>query len=481
MTIVTDTRTVNTTGGTVPAFGYVYWWLRPDVPGESYGDSSAIAVPFDAAGSYTVEINPSGPDDYWTLITRVPGLPDETYHFQVPAVTLVTVSELVAGFQVDPITLSPLIPVPPSIQNIVDEMIVDSRLDEDDLVLIQNDLGEINVGSVRGPTGPEGQTGPTGQMGPVGPEFMVWRGAWNESTDYSENDAVSYLGSSYFATAEPGVNDIPTDGSPWEPFAIQGSQGDPGPAGPEGAQGPLGEDGAPGPKGDPGDPASNLITSVNGHTGVVVLGYGDVGAASAAQGLLAAQALPNPLLSGGRLLINGDATPSTASWNTLVGSEAGLGLNASATSNTLIGERAGRSIVSGPFNSIVGSSSAVTALATTTRATSLGALVSLTTDATAIGAGAIATHAGAVAIGRASGGTIATNAATSIAVNDFVLGVTEHTVRIPGTLRFHNSSNEQTTVGSAGAASAPPATPTKYIKIIDSTGTALLIPAYAVS
>lgn len=42
-----------------------------------------------------------------------------------------------------------------------------------------------------------------------------------------------------------------------------------------------------------------------------------------------------------------------------------------------------------------------------------------------------------------------------------------------------SSGNEQTTVGAAGGASALPATPTKYLKVVDSTGATLVIPAYA--
>lgn len=44
-----------------------------------------------------------------------------------------------------------------------------------------------------------------------------------------------------------------------------------------------------------------------------------------------------------------------------------------------------------------------------------------------------------------------------------------------------SATNEQTTVGAAGAASALPATPTKYFKVHDSAGTVLIIPAYAAS
>lgn len=41
------------------------------------------------------------------------------------------------------------------------------------------------------------------------------------------------------------------------------------------------------------------------------------------------------------------------------------------------------------------------------------------------------------------------------------------------------AANAQTTVGAAGAASALPATPTKYLKVVDSAGTTLVVPAYA--
>jgi hypothetical protein len=58
----------------------------------------------------------------------------------------------------------------------------------------------------------------------------------------------------------------------------EGPQGDTGPAGATGAQGPVGATGPKGDKGDPGDPATNLVTSVNGEIGTVVLDAADVGA-----------------------------------------------------------------------------------------------------------------------------------------------------------------------------------------------------------
>lgn len=48
-----------------------------------------------------------------------------------------------------------------------------------------------------------------------------------------------------------------------------------------------------------------------------------------------------------------------------------------------------------------------------------------------------------------------------------------------GIMRWYDASVFQTTVGAAGGASALPATPTKYLKIVDETGTTLVVPAYA--
>lgn len=50
-----------------------------------------------------------------------------------------------------------------------------------------------------------------------------------------------------------------------------------------------------------------------------------------------------------------------------------------------------------------------------------------------------------------------------------------------GLLRWNAAANEQTTVGSAGGASNLPLAPTKYLKVVDSSGATLVIPAYAAS
>lgn len=57
--------------------------------------------------------------------------------------------------------------------------------------------------------------------------------------------------------------------------------------------------------------------------------------------------------------------------------------------------------------------------------------------------------------------------------------VTLASVTAAGLHRWDAAANQQTTVGAAGGASALPATPTKYLKVVDSTGATLVIPAYA--
>jgi len=50
-----------------------------------------------------------------------------------------------------------------------------------------------------------------------------------------------------------------------------------------------------------------------------------------------------------------------------------------------------------------------------------------------------------------------------------------------GIPRWNDAGIQQTTVGPAGAATAPPATPTKWLRVSDSAGTSLVIPAYLAS
>ena len=52
-------------------------------------------------------------------------------------------------------------------------------------------------------------------------------------------------------------------------------------------------------------------------------------------------------------------------------------------------------------------------------------------------------------------------------------------VTAAGLPKWNAAANQQTTVGAAGGAAALPATPTKFLKVVDSTGAVLVLAAYA--
>jgi type VI secretion system Hcp family effector len=99
-----------------------------------------------------------------------------------------------------------------------------------------------------GPQGPQGLTGPQGPQGLVGPKGLIWRGAWDEATQYEADEAVSHEGSAWLAKqASKGI--VPADGDVWSLLAARGLQGVDGPQGPIGPVGPAGPEGAMGPVG----------------------------------------------------------------------------------------------------------------------------------------------------------------------------------------------------------------------------------------
>ena len=134
-------------------------------------------------------------------------------------------------------------------------------------------LGEEDTGKPsRGVTGAKGDAGATGPAGPVGPQgpagasgkdghspvvtatksgktttisvdgtaiatvedgadgsLVNWRGAWEEDTEYSKLDAVSYDGSSYIFTSDTHViGSIPGVDEEWGLMAQKGNDGAPG-------------------------------------------------------------------------------------------------------------------------------------------------------------------------------------------------------------------------------------------------------------
>jgi hypothetical protein len=135
--------------------------------------------------------------------------------------------------------------------------------------------GEKGDKGDKGDTGDQGIQGEQGVQGEIGLTGIEWQGAWSESTNYVVRDAVSYDGGSWFASAVPGLGDVPSETSPyWSPLALQGIQGpqgptgadgadgvngDTGPEGPEGPQGPQGDVGPEGAEGPQGEPAAFAI------------------------------------------------------------------------------------------------------------------------------------------------------------------------------------------------------------------------------
>ena len=90
-----------------------------------------------------------------------------------------------------------------------------------------------------GPAGSSGSNGNDGPQGPAGQSAFTWRGQWDYSTFYNQNDVVNYNGSSYVATNSSMYN-FPGDGGNWMLLAQKGDQGSQGPSGSDGSQGPQG-------------------------------------------------------------------------------------------------------------------------------------------------------------------------------------------------------------------------------------------------
>jgi hypothetical protein len=97
-------------------------------------------------------------------------------------------------------------------------------------------VGPTGPTGATGPAGPTGPTGPTGAtgaqgiqgvagpVGPTGATGIIWRGTWSSTYDYINNDAVYYNNSSWFASGNPPVGDVPSTSSLyWYPLALQGA------------------------------------------------------------------------------------------------------------------------------------------------------------------------------------------------------------------------------------------------------------------
>lgn len=156
---------------------------------------------------------------------------------------------------------------------------------------VKGDQGDAGPQGVKGDTGSQGiqgtkgDTGDKGDAGAVGPAGLTWKGVYSPLTTYDLDDAVSYLGASYFSLGtSTGV--LPTEIASWALMAAQGSKGDKGDQGeigPQGTkgdtgsqgvqgvagiQGEVGTQGIQGVKGDPGDAGPQGIQGITGLQGI---------------------------------------------------------------------------------------------------------------------------------------------------------------------------------------------------------------------
>ncbi len=123
--------------------------------------------------------------------------------------------------------------------------------------------GATGIG-LPGAAGATGAIGPTGVTGATGLHWQTL--AWSSGTSYSQNDAVSYNGSSYVSLTNGNTANEP-NGSPsdWALLAQAGAAGATGVAGAPGATGAAST--APGPTGATGAAGTNGTNGVTGATG----------------------------------------------------------------------------------------------------------------------------------------------------------------------------------------------------------------------
>lgn len=90
----------------------------------------------------------------------------------------------------------------------------------------QGDQGIQGIQGIQGEQGIQGIQGEIGPIGPTGATGITWQGEWSALTDYVNNDAVFYNGTSWFASGDPTVGEEPTElATHWYPLALQGATG----------------------------------------------------------------------------------------------------------------------------------------------------------------------------------------------------------------------------------------------------------------
>ena len=226
----------------------------------------------------------------------------------------------------------------------------------------QGEIGEQGPAStVAGPAGPAGTIpGPTGIQGPQGivglqgdqgitgvngPQGLNWQGTWSAAGVYVVDDAVEYLGSSYFCHNNIGPIDTNPilDTAHWALLTMIGTGGQTGPIGPTGAAstvagptgqqgfaGPTGPAGPDGPIGQTGDPGADGITGPQGPDGATgsqgLPGPQGIAGMTGPQGETGATGLTGAQGPAGAAGANG-VTGATGPTGTIAGPQGPQGLN----------------------------------------------------------------------------------------------------------------------------------------------------------
>jgi hypothetical protein len=100
---------------------------------------------------------------------------------------------------------------------------------------IQGPQGIQGIQGTQGIQGIQGVQGATGPIGTTGATGINWQGAWSDAVDYIDNDAVFYGDSSWFASGNPTVGEVPSQASAyWFPLALHGATGATGATGADG-------------------------------------------------------------------------------------------------------------------------------------------------------------------------------------------------------------------------------------------------------
>lgn len=130
----------------------------------------------------------------------------------------------------------------------------------------------FNFSIPQGIKGDKGDTGDQGPIGETGATGLNWQGVWSNTTDYVNDDAVYYNNSSWFASGDPTVGEVPELGAThWMPLALQGATGATGATGPQGIQGetgPQGPQGIQGIQGETGPQGEQGIQGIQGEQGI---------------------------------------------------------------------------------------------------------------------------------------------------------------------------------------------------------------------